>query len=366
MDFAAPYKGNFIRSIQSLEKRINQDGHSLIYLLPKNAKALDWVIELQKEGRNIYFIDNSFFSKKIVYRNIKLIKDVIKKEQISVIHTHFVAYNYTLVLIKLFFARRKYIIGHFHNTFLPPYNFLRQIKIMAVRLTYDLIVGVSASVAESVIKAGIKARKVTSIPNAIDFTRLESYEQVKLAESIDQKVVLMFGWPFKRKGVDIALDAIRKLNEENNNIILAISLAGGNDLFEREVVNQLGEIPEWVKMLKPRDDVASYYNYADIFLSASREEGFSYALVEAAYCKPLLISSDIPAPVSLKIPHLFTYPVENVEELKSLLFSVLKMTNEKYKEIKVTQKKYVVETYELNNWTQRIVEYYQYWFLKMI
>src|ERR1035437_8005698 len=122
MDFAAPYKGNFISSIQSLGKRINQDKGRLIYLLPLSAKALDWVKELKEGGESVYFINNSFFSKRIKYRNIILLKEIIKKEQVNIIHTHFLAYNYTLFLIKIFFAGNIDIIGHFHNTFLPPKN----------------------------------------------------------------------------------------------------------------------------------------------------------------------------------------------------------------------------------------------------
>ena len=38
MDYAAPYRGNFIRSIQFLEKEVESDGGHLIYLFPIKAK----------------------------------------------------------------------------------------------------------------------------------------------------------------------------------------------------------------------------------------------------------------------------------------------------------------------------------------
>lgn len=358
MDFAAPYKGNFIPSIQSLGKRINQDEGRLIYLLPLSSKALDWVKELKEGGESVYFIDNSFFSKRIKYRNIKLIKEIIKKEQINIIHTHFLAYNYTLFLIKIFFTRNIYIIGHFHNTFLPPKNILYKFRILIVSSTYSLIIGVSPSVSESVIKAGIKAYKVICIPNAIDFTRLDNYKKIKLAENVNQKVLLIFGWPFQRKGVDIVLEALRQLNEENSNIILAISLAGGNEIFEKEIIKQLGNMPSWIKILKPINSVASYYNASDIFISAGREEGMNYSVMEAAYCRCSIIASEIPGNPK-EIPNQYRYPVENISQLKAQISGLLKKNNTELDRMKMEQKEFVCNNYDLSIWTERVISIYK-------
>lgn len=358
MDYAAPYKGNFIRSIYSLEEQINREGGRQIYLFPMNARNFEWIAGSQKEGKHIYFIDNSLFSKRIRYSNIKLIKEIIKNENINIIHTHFVAYNYTLVLIKLLFARDIYIIGHFHNTFLPPKNLLRQIKILVVRLTYDLIIGVSHSVAESIIKAGIRVNKVTWISNAIDFKRLDNFEQVQLAKDENQKVVLIFGWPFHRKGVDIILDAIKQLNEENNNILLAISLAGGNEIFEKEIFDQLSCIPLWVKMLKPRDDVASYYNAANIFLSAGREEGMNYSVIEAAYCNCSIIASEIPGNPK-EIPYQLRYQAESISELKESILILLGKSKTDLAGMKTEQKEFVRKFFDLDIWAERMVDFYR-------
>lgn len=354
MDYAAPYRGNFIRSIQFLEKEIKVDGGHLIYLFPKKAQNLDWIELLIKEGGSVYFIDNTFFLKKIVFSNIKFIRAIIKSEQVSFIHTHFMNYNYSLFLLIFFYCTRTKIIGHFHNHFLPPQNKYRKLKILITNLTYDLIIGVSDSVACSVKEAGINTRKVICISNALDFSRLDNYEQIYFSDDNKRKVIMMFGWPFHRKGVDIAIEAVGQLYMEKTNILLIISLAGEKELFENEIVNRLGQIPSWLNIMEPRDDVASYYNATDIFLSASREEGFSYALVEAAYCNPLLISSDIPAPVALKIPYLFTYQVEKPEELKSLISTLLKMSTDQIINIKSEQKIFVKKNYDLNRWAERV------------
>jgi glycosyltransferase involved in cell wall biosynthesis len=274
MDYAAPYRGNFIRSIQFLEKEVESDGGHLIYLFPIKAKNLDWVELLIKEGGSVYFIQNTFFFKKIVFTNIKLIRSIIRSEHISIIHTHFMNYNYSLFLLKFLFYTRAKIIGHFHNHFLPPRNKYRKLKILITNFTYDLIIGVSEPVAISIKDAGIKTNKILCIYNALDFSRLDICEQMSFSDDIKRKVIMMFGWPFHRKGVDIAIEAVSQLYMEKSNILLVISLAGEKEVFENEIINRLGQIPSWLSIIEPRDDVASYYNATDIFLSASREEGF--------------------------------------------------------------------------------------------
>lgn len=357
MDYAAPYKGNFIRSIQSLKKQFVKNGGRLIYLFPFSAQNLDWISDLRKEEENIYFIDNSFFSKKISYKNIKLVTDIFRKERIDIIHTHFVSYNYSLFLIKTFFVRKIYIMGHFHNEFHPPRNLMRRVRIFVVKMTFDLIIGVSQSVAKSVKKSGIKAEKVTCILNAIEFNRLDIFEQISLIEKNNQKIVLMFGWPFHRKGVDIAIEAIKQLNVENNNILLAISLAGGNDLFESEILNQLGEIPPWIKIIPPRDDVATYYNACDIFLSAGREEGLNYSVIEAAYCNCAVIVSAIPGNPQ-DIPFSIKYEVEDVFQLKESIKGFINKPKAEINQQKIVQKEYVSRVYDLSGWVESVIKNY--------
>ena len=359
MDYAAPYKGNFIRSIQCLEKYINCSGGKLIYMFPENTRDQDWAYQLKSRGKQIIFISNSFFSKKIKLKDIKYVNKLIKNERVNIIHTHFVTYNYSILLLKYLFQPKVKIIGHFHSLFLPPVNKYRKIKVLLTNLTFDLIIGVSKTAAESVRMTGIKSEKIKSVPNAIDFDRLNESAQFVISQNSEQKVVMMIGWPFHTKGVDIAIEAVKQLHEEKRDVLLAIILSGGNEIFTNEIIHQLGNIPSWIKILKPRDDIATYFNEADIFLSASREEGFSYSLVEAAYCRPLLVSSDIPAPVSLRIPHFYTYKVEHAEELKELLKSMFSMTKEQIDFVKKVQKDYVIKTYDLNSWAEKLTEYYK-------
>jgi len=357
MDYAAPYKGNFIPSIENLETHLRQSGNRLIYMFPEGARKIDWVFQLQKEGKIVYFLDHSFFSKRIKLRNILDLLKVIKKEGVSIIHTHFIAYNYTLVLMKMIFLHDIKIIGNFMNEFHPPFNKYRRFKIFITDSTFDSIIASSSAVKESIINTGLSSGKVKIVYNALDTEHLQVYDKIDFSDNDSQKIVLMFGWTFLRKGVDIAIYAINELIDEGRDIRLVIAMAGGMEIVENEIKNQLGNVPSWITLMGPTSNVASYYNSTDIFLSASREEGFTYSVLEASYCNPMIILSEIGGH-PLDIPYVGKFESESFTQLKKSIIDMLKKNNEERKVMNEAQKNYVSRTYDVNNWSKDIIKIY--------
>ncbi len=357
MDYAAPYKGNFIPSVQNLGSHIKQEGGRLIYLFPITAQKIGWSEELKRDGETVYFIDNSFFSKRIKYSNIKKLMQIIKKENVSIIHTYFVAYNYTIALMNWCFIPKIKIVGNFMNEFSPPKNIYYRFKVFITKLTFDTIVASSSAVKQSVLNAGINAKKVVTIYNALDFKHLQTNDVLNLKDDDSQKIILMFGWTFYRKGVDIAVKAVKRLIEGRKDIKLVIAMAGGQEIIKTEIINLLGTVPEWITLLGPDTDVAKYYNSADIFLSSSREEGFTYSVLEAAYCNPMIIISEIGGH-PIDIPHVGKFKSEKSDKLKEVIEEMLIKTPKERDQMKSTQKEYVVKNYNIDEWSKDIIKVY--------
>lgn len=348
-DNAAPYRGNFIPSMEYLENTY-RDGR-MIYLFPENAQDVSWMPLFQKEHR-VYFMPKGFFGKKISFWGLKKLREIIKEEDIKVIHTHFMVYNYSLFVARHTFARKIKMIAHIHNQFAIPSTKSAPIKKFVMENTYDTIIGVSKSVAEG-LNRQIKHKDITYIDNAICFSRLDTYEKISLRDNENQKVVLMAGWPALVKGVDIAAQAILELRNDGCDIKLCIMQSGDFEQTQHCVTEAIGSYPDWVDILPPREDVATYYNAADIFLSASRTEAFSYCLVEAAYCTPMLITSDIPGPSDLKIDGMEKFVSEDVEDLAHKMKELLVISMD------VEERKYnVIRLYELRHWAEAIAELY--------
>ena len=347
--YAAPYKGNFILSLEYLEDTY-KDG-KMVYMFPSNAKNVAWMADFQ-ENHCVYFMSMGFFGKKVNRKILKELKNILLIEDIKIIHTHFLVYNYSLFVSKHTFAKSIRMIAHIHDQFAIPTTKSAPIKKFVMEHSYDTIVGVSKSVADG-LNRSIKHKNITYIDNAICFSRLDSYEKISLRDNENQKVILMAGWPALVKGVDIAAQAILELRNDGCDIKLCIMQSGDFEQTSHCVTEAIGSYPDWVEILPPREDVATYYNAADIFLSASRTEAFSYCLVEAAYCTPMLITSDIPGPSDLKIDGMERFVSEDVEDLAHKMKELLVISMD------VEERKYnVIRLYELRHWAEAIAELY--------
>lgn len=344
--YAAAYRGNFIPSLECLENTYKDGG--VIYLFPENAQDVPWMPQFQ-ESHKVYFMPNGFFGKKVSWGILKKLREIIKIENIQIIHTHFLVYNYALFIAKHTFAKKIKIIAHIHNQFVIPKTKSAPIKKFVMEHSYDVIIGVSKSVADG-LNRQIQHKNINYIDNAICFSRLDTFEKISLRDHENQKVVLMAGWPALVKGVDIAAKAISELRNDGNDIKLCIMQSGDFEQTRRCVTEAIGSYPDWVEILPPREDVATYYNAADIFLSASRTEAFSYCLVEAAYCEPMLITSNVPGPNDLRIDGMERFVSGDVVDLSKKIEKLLHL--EKMFHIR---KDNVKQLYALKKWTESII-----------
>ena len=99
LDYAAPYKGNFIPSMETLEEHWKPYG-KMVFLMPDAAQSIPWVKDFSQKHK-VYYISRQFYSKKISCDLIKQVADIVRQEKIQVIHTHFIQANYNLFLMRL-------------------------------------------------------------------------------------------------------------------------------------------------------------------------------------------------------------------------------------------------------------------------
>jgi glycosyltransferase involved in cell wall biosynthesis len=329
----------------------------MIYLFHENTSDIDWVRDLISEGKIIYFLSGNFFN------DIFIIRNILIKHHIKYVHTHFsgTKYFFLFKIAKQLYGKNLLIIRHLRNHD-QPRGFIGE-NLKKALSHIDLYIGCSESVAIEYRKNfGLKNGKVTYVTNAIDFARLNQYDELKREDfqiSPQSTVFLMFGFDYHRKGVDVVLEAMDKLVAQGYQVSLLLSLSVNTESIESKILDRFREIPPWLKILKPREDIASYYKLCDYFISASREEGFCNALVEAAYCERPIITSDIPGPNSLNIPHTRKFPSENITELKKEMLFLMSLSDEHKRRIIDDQKSYVVKSFDLNSWAHQISSIYK-------
>lgn len=352
MNYAAAYPGNFIRSMMALERKLAEDGGRMIYVFPQRAKERQWVQEMKSNGFEIFFLSDS------IVVAAKELRELIHRFNADIIHSHFINYNlYIPIRLALIFNRDIAHIVHAHS---QPKKDVRPIldSLRKRVINEQAFICVSNSVAEEFSKRG---HNCTTVMNGVDFSRLENFENLsreKFVNQSDNTTVLMFGYDFHIKGIDTAIKSLQKY-DKNQNIVLLLCVASHAQKAKRQIIELCGEIPNWIRLLPPRDDVASYYKLADVFVSASRSEGFNYSLVEAAYCGTAVAATDIPGQNELNIPFTFSFESENEEQFFSAVSGALAMSNEEIDIYRKIARDYVIKSFSLENWAEKVIKVYK-------
>src|SRR6185369_15169784 len=105
-----------------------------------------------------------------------------------------------------------------------------------------LYIGCSESVAVEYQKNfQIEDKKITHVTNAINFKRLNKFDQLERADyqiGDNTKVFLLFGFDYYRKGVDLVLEAMDRLVAEGHNVCLLLSLSTNKEIIESKIADR--------------------------------------------------------------------------------------------------------------------------------
>ncbi len=324
-DYGAPYAGNFIASLCALERLLAERGGRMVYALPPRAREREWAHQMAQEHDVRFLARGGFFA------YARQVRSLLQETGAGILHAHFIHSSEKLAawLACRTCGHSVRTVLHLHNHIDLPKNPLLRLPHLLYFRSVSRFICCSESVAAHLIADGVDPSRVRVAENAIAFERLERFDPA-LRETLPvpdgAKLALMFGYNYRVKGVDLAVEAVRQLRErEGMPVTLAIVLSSRAEEARQAVCAQLGakELPGWVLPLPPREDVASYYHAADVFLSPSRQEGFCYALVEAAYCRTPVLASAIDAQRDLALPQSAFFPPQDAGALCSAMLRVL-------------------------------------------
>ena len=359
-NYCQPFKGNFIASLFDLEKKIilyNPD-NKFIYVFYDNSKDCSWINEMRQSNKNIFFLKNKYFFGFLVLKNI------IKKYDINIIHSHYTIPVLLFFLLKIFFPKLV-IIAHFHNLFSGIYNislFKKKLKTKIKLSLYNkklinLFCGCGEAVYNNLINCGIQKEKCLFIDNCIDFSRFDNIKTENNFKEIikNKKVLLISGYFYFTKGVDIAINAIKDIIDKYN-IILMI-FCNSKESLMKDIKNTLGYIPDWILIVPTQENISEYFKISNIYLIPSREEGFPYTMLESIYCETLTIRSDIPS-TDRNLPNDFVVPLNDSNSLRYCIESVLSLTENEKISIISKQKNYIIQKWNINIWSNNIINMY--------
>ena len=350
--YAAPYEGNFIKSLFALEKALLKKGCRVYYAFPYMAKETEWFNALQKRTKVFYlpFKANS----RMYSKATRALKEIVKTNDISIMHSHFESYD---IPCKQAAGRDIKVFWHLHD---PIVKARRPQKNLIIKLQYAYfgrgvtLLSVCDYYRDIAIKLGFEKNNARTVINGIDLNRI-TYPYDNKNKEYD---FLTFGWDFRRKGVDLILDVLKRLDAEGYHFSFLLNCNESSLPFINQYFN--GELPKWVTIGKPVEDVNTLFSNSSTFIQASRRETFCYALCEAAYAGMDAISSDIRGlEWGHNVPSITFFESENKEQLYQLLKERLNQKTTVSDSVTEVSRKVIEENYSVDVWVNQIIREYK-------
>ena len=339
--YAAPYPGNFIASLLALEKKAMNAGYETIYCFPYTAKSTDWCEALSRQSKVILLpLSKARINPKTYFL---LHKIFIQNPDIEIAHSHFELYDIPLVVTA---PKNIRIFWHVHDAI---GNYLHGLYKVVWKIHYGwfsrkaMVLSVSEKHLEVVKRLGVKDNRIIYVPNAIETQRIK---QVNADRKTDTDLLIM-GWDYYRKGVDLAVNAVSQMGINCSLGIIGLpycSVSGSHS----NIIN-----------ITPSNDINLLFSSTKCFLHISRAEGLSYALLEAIYAGLPVIVSDIKENLIAKeFPTAIIVRSESVEDIK-LAIQLLKSKNYVIPKQDVEASRKIIESkYSIEVWVKRILELY--------
>ncbi len=361
-DYRTPASGNFVASLLELAERLRERGSTVLFLFPDNRKGgYSWSKWLEANGFRVILCDTGMPRAELAAE----LSEIVKKYQIELIHSHFGCCHRILTLERHKLGNVQVLI-HDHMDFSPEGNQLAQrIRTTAWAAIYRLMgIGVVSVMNRKKKTYWLVGRKNWYVPNGLSLRRniacsMDREERrQRLGIEKDEKLCLFLGWDMYRKGLDIAIRAVAQLRQRG--IPVCLGLVGFGDKpseqAEQWIRERTGIDPKctWLRFFPSTEDMFSYHRAADVYLSASRKEAFSYGILEAISQNVPVVMSDIEGTQwAAQYDKCIQYPVENVTMCADALEKAWE------KRMDLSNQAIILKEYGIDVWCERMTEIYQ-------
>lgn len=362
--YTAPSSGNFVGSLIDLGLKLRENGGKLFFVFPKSQSTTcenSWVQWLERAGFIVCLVDVSESNEK----QLGFLKKIIKENKIDILHIHFDLF--------LNFAVHKReelpvkIIVHEHmeypagcNRVYQAMKYVRKSFIYRMKKIGIICVNRYVNMAHFgtkhwFIPNGLSLKR--NILSKAEMAREECRDQLQIQDN--EKFVMFLGWDLYRKGLDVAIRAVNECRKSNSNVVLGIVGLGtmpfpnpkGIDYIKK--YTDVSPFENWIRFLPNTEDMFAYHRAADVYLSSSRSEAFSYGILEAISQNTPVVVSDIKGTSwCTKYSKSFMYPVEDYKKCADAIISAIDIENN------LSNSKKICLEYSIDKWCDRIMEVY--------
>ena len=308
------------------------------------------------------------------YDFVEIIKlsQFIKRENVDIVHTQlFESDIIGRIAAKL--AKVPIIISTFQNIYQwkQSKKLKERIKTIVDRITSnyytDQLIAVSHSVKNFHIeKCGIRADKIVTLPNLVDFEKLklrDGFDPVKKRQELSLKpgvpIMINIGRLFPQKGQKYLIQAAAKVASTFKKVKFLIV---GNGFLLSDLKREVEslQLSDNVKFLGKRDDIPELLSISDVFVLSSLWEGLSVALLEAMAMGKPIVATNVDGALDVikhKKEGLLVPPKDSNALTKAIIY--LLENKEKAKKMGTAAKKKVVEQFSTNVVVRKLEQLYE-------
>lgn len=364
-DYASSYEGAFIRQLRMLDEELRGRGaRGSVLCLTAAALARDWAHVLQVDGWTLQELPDA--ATRAQHGVARAIADAVLEHRPDVVHVHFGTYDLSTraalrSLRRLLGPAMPKLVWHYRTaleTTIEERSVLRRakdrLKFAHAGRDVDLFVGVTRALAEEVAARGAPAERARGIVAGCDTDtfRRDTATRARVRDSLglshDDVLVLHMGWSWHRKGGDLLAEAMRTVEVGDGPRVVACSIGAPEDAL-------LGP----VRALPISDRVHEYHQASDVFVSASRSEGFGNGLVEAMACERVAIAAaaDGQLETFAGLDGVVPIPVGDADALARELRSLL-ARRAAWPTLGAGNRRHVLEHHSMRRWARDMADAY--------
>jgi glycosyltransferase involved in cell wall biosynthesis len=357
-DYGGPYAGSFVPMLRAAFAAGRSEGWEPLAVLSEVARDRPWLELLEHDGVPVRFV-----SARPRAQAAAAVAEVLDAAAgPAILHSHFSSFDVPIARA----ARRRsgatlfwHVHSHLDRDLRTRARNTARFAVYGRRV--DEILCVAPDVARAVRERLAPRGRVHYFPNAIDTDRypLAGPEERARARQwlgvpAGSRLVLHLGWDWHRKGGDLFLAAVERLEGRPG---LAFATVGGSAAADE--IRARGLEPR-VRLLDPVDDAARLFAAADVLVSPSRQEGMPFSMTEAICRGTPVVASSIPGQVAIG-RGLAACRLTALEPaaIAAAVEALLSRADEVAERDARAARDRIVETMDLGVWAQRLLARYR-------
>ena len=195
----------------------------------------------------------------------------------------------------------------------------------------DHVVAVSQALGDAVVSLDVPREYISVVPNGVDCTTFvpQSREEARrvLGLNMSERILLSVGHLTWNKGFDVLLRAMKCVRQGRQDQPIRLVLLGDGAIRrELEALRESLGLTQHVRLAGavPNRELPLWYNAADVFCLASKDEGWPNVLMEALACgTPVVATKAGGIPEIIHAPHLGLLSERTPEALASTIRDAL-------------------------------------------